>query len=440
MKKFILLTASVLLLASISTSVYAAFMDRVLVVVNEDVVTQSEFDYRLQRIRDEVAKDPKAQPLPADVGQQLLNGLVSDRVQLQEADRRGIVVTDEEVDFTLGRIAEQDNVTVDQLFSVRAQGGESAKRFRTAIRNSIVLSRLTEFYTRSRVVVPEYEIDGFIAINELEENGTEYEIARILIKNPDQNEALAERVRQELGEGLSFQDASVQYSEATDANEGGLMGWRTAATLPEIFLNALKDVKVGGITDVLKTSSGLHILKLVDIKGDRTEIVQNNVRHILISADSEVAKSQAAKRLINIRERIANGEDFSDLARIYSDDSVSAANGGSLGWVSPGEMVKPFEESFQQLNLGEVSEPVATQYGVHIMQVEDRREKNITDQIMRGRADTFLRRQRSEREFQQWVSQLREQAYIEFVADPLSTASTNKGPAEESFDPGQLLN
>ena len=427
-----------ILVASVSTSAYAEFMDRVLVVVNEDVITQSEFDFRLQRVKADVARDPNLPALPPDLSKQLMNSMVMDRIQLQEADRRGITVSDQEVDGALQRLADQQNLTVEQLYSSRLQNGESITRFRDNVKSSIILSRLTEFYTRSRVVVPEYEIDGFIDVNGLEENGTEYQIARILIKDPDENEDLAERVLKELDEGLTFEQAVKTYSQATDLEEGGSMGWRTAEQLPEMFVEAIKDTKVGGVTDVLKTPGGLHILKLLDLKGDRTEIIQNNVRHILISADSSVAKSQASRRLIDIRERIKNGESFSDLARIYSDDSVSAANGGSLGWVSPGQMVKPFEESFQKLNLGEISEPVATQYGVHIMQVEDRREKNITDQVMRNRADNFLRRQRAGREYDQWIQQLRSQAYVNFVVeDPLST-DDDEEPAEESFNPSQL--
>ena len=439
MKKIFSPIVGVFLLTTLSTNVYAEFMDRVLVVVNEDVITQSEFDYRLQRIKEETSKDPNFPGLPPDVGKQLMNSLVLDRVQLQEADRRGIEIAEEEVDSALEQIAERENLTVSQLYNDRVRNGESLTRFRNNIKKSIILSRLTEFYTRSRVVVPEYEIDGFIDINGLEDNGTEYQISRILIKNPEENEDLADQVLQELEQGLSFQSAVEQYSQATDVEDGGGMGWRTADQLPEMFVEAIKDTKVGGVTKVLKTSGGLHILKLVDLKGDRTEIIQNNVRHILISAESSVAKSQAAKRLINIRERINNGESFSDLARIYSDDSVSAANGGSLGWVSPGQMVQPFEDSFQKLNLGEISEPVVTQYGVHIMQVEDRREKNITDQIMRNRADNFLRRQRAGREYDQWVKQLLAQAYVDYVVeDPLST-EVNAGPVEESFNPSQIL-
>ena len=439
MNKKLSLTVGLFLLASISTNVSAEFMDRVLVVVNEDVITQSEFDFRLQRVKADAARDPNLPALPPDVSKQLMNSMVMDRIQLQEAERRGITVTDQEVDLTLERLAQQQNLTVPQLLNSRLQNGESAVRFRNNVKSSITLSRLTEFYTRSRVVVPEYEIDGFIDINGLEETGTEYQISRILIKDPEENQALAEQVVKELDEGLSFQQAVKQYSQATDAEEGGGMGWRTADQLPEVFVEAIKDTKVGGVTEVLKTPGGLHILKLVDLKGDRTEIIQNNVRHILISAESTVAKSQASKRLIDIRERIKNGESFADLARIYSDDSVSAANGGSLGWVSPGQMVKPFEDSFQKLNLGEISEPVATEYGVHIMQVEDRREKNITDQVMRNRADNFLRRQRASREYDQWIKQLRAQAYVNFVVDdPLST-ETESGSDEENFNPSQIL-
>ena len=223
--------------------------------------------------------------------------MVLDHIQLQEAERRGIVISDEEVDAALERLAGQENLTVQQFLTIASQQGESPARFRKNVRNSITLSRLTEFYARSRVVVPDYEIDGFIDINGLADNGTEYQIARILIKNPEENQALAEQVRRELDEGLSFEEAVQKYSQSPDAAEGGEMGWRTASQLPEIFLTAIKDVKVGGVTDVLSTPGGLHILKLIDLKGDRTEIVQNNVRHILISASSAVAKSQAAKRL-----------------------------------------------------------------------------------------------------------------------------------------------
>lgn len=393
-------------------------MDRVLVIVNEEVITQSEFDYRMQTVLAEIKKDSD-QPPPPDLSKQLIDGMVSDRVQLQEARRRGITITDDELDRAIQNFAAQQNFTVQQLIISLQQRGETIERFRETVRDSLTISRLTEFYARSRVVVPDYEIEGFLAQNKIGDSDTEYQIAHILMKNPEQNLALAESLVNQIRDGLSFQQAVLNYSVATDAQEGGVLGWRRPEQLPEVFSEAIKTLSVGEVTDVLQSTNGLHILKLLDVKGQRNEVVQNDVRHILISASSQVARAQASKRLSEIRQRILDGEDFSSLARIYSDDSVSAANGGGLGWVSPGEMVREFEETFKQSAIGEVSPPFATQYGVHILQVLDRREKNITDQLMRSRADNFLRRRRAEREFQQWVRELREQAYIEFVSEPV---------------------
>jgi peptidyl-prolyl cis-trans isomerase SurA len=393
----------------------AEYTDKVLVIVNEDVITQSEFEYRLQSVMAELQRSDAEKP--EDLEKQLLDGMVSDRLQIQEAERRGITVTDQELASAIERFAGQQKLTLDQFSRNLAASGQPIERFAETVRESLTISRLTDYYARARVIVPDYEIDGFIAANKLDEDASEYEIAHLLIKNPDKNIELAQRIRKEIANGLSFQEAVLTYSEGIDGQEGGRMGWRTAAQLPEVFLNAIKDVQVGGVTPVLESSNGLHILKLLDLKGDRTEIVQSNVRHILITAESKVAKSQASKKLFNIRQRILDGEDFEQLARIYSDDSVSAANGGSLDWVSPGQMVKEFEAAYTQLPLMEVSQPIESQFGVHILRVEDRRKKNITDQMIRNRADGYLRRQRADREFNQWVRELREQAYVEFVSE-----------------------
>ena len=398
-------------------SAHADFMDRVLVIVNEDVITQTEFDHRLLTVLGEIEK--KGGTKPADIEKQLLDGMVSDRLQIQEAKRRGISISDDELENALGRFGAQQGLNPQQL-EVQVEGqGQSFPRFAESVRESLTISRLTEYYARTRVIVPDYEIDGFIAQNKMDDAGAEYQIAHILIKDPETNRELANQAMSELKSGLSFQDAVSKYSEATDAQEGGVIGWRSLDQLPEAFREPIKSVSVDGVTDLLESANGFHILKLLDLKGEREEIIQNEVRHILISSTTDVAKSQAAKKLANIRQRIVGGEDFSDLARIYSDDSVSAATGGSLGWVSPGDMVLPFEEAFKKLPIGEVSKPINTQYGVHIIEVLDRRKKNITDRMIRGKVDNILRRQRAEREFQQWIRELKEQAYIEHVSEPV---------------------
>ncbi|MFT6034294.1 MAG: peptidyl-prolyl cis-trans isomerase SurA [Arenicella sp.] len=400
---------------SLVSQAQSAFMDRVLVIVNEDVITQSEFDYRLATVLREM---DNSKPVPADLHKQLLDGMVSDRLQVQEANRRGIEISDQELMQAIQRFAGQQNTTVTELQTSLEGQGQSFDKFKESVRDSLTISRFTDYYAQTRVVVPEYEINGYMDQNKLNSDNSEYNVAHILIKNPETNADLAEQVRVQINNGLSFQKAVLSYSEAGDAKDGGVIGWRTAEQLPEVFLAAVKDLEAGQVSQVIASPNGLHILKLLERKGDKTEIIQTQVSHILIKADSKVAKSQASKKLFDLRQRILDGESFEDLARIYSDDTGSAATGGSLGWVSPGQMVQPFEEAFKQIALKQVSQPIDTQFGMHILIVDDRRKKNVTEQLARGRAESILRRQRADREFGQWVRELLEGAYVEHVSKP----------------------
>lgn len=409
--------ASIVMAASVSVAAQqdSTFMDRVLVIVNEDVITQSEFDYRLRTVLQEFDETKKA---PANLNKQLLDSMVSDRLQVQEANRRGIEISDEELSQAIQRFAAQQNVSVAQLRTSLEAQGQPFGKFSESVRDSLTISRFTDYYARTRVVVPDYEIDGFMLANNLTGDNSEYNVAHILIKDPEKNAALAQKVRAEIEEGLSFQQAVLAYSEAVDAQDGGVIGLRAEKDLPEIWKQAVKSMDTGEVSQVIAGDNALHILKLLERTGDKTEIIQTQVSHILIKAESKVAKSQASKKLRDLRQRILNGEDFDDLARIYSDDTGSAATGGSLGWVSPGQMVQPFEEAFDQIALNEISEPIDTQFGMHILKVEERRKKNVTEQIKHGQAENVLRRQRADREFGQWVRELLEGAYVEHVSSP----------------------
>ena len=418
-KKIVGLTTVVMsVLCVTSMNTLAQVSDHVLVIVNDDVITQSEFDFTMARVRSDAAK--ANQVLPEDVNKQLLDSMINDRLQLQEAERRSLVVTDEEVEESIAKFAEQQGQTVAELEKSLGNSGQALALFKKSVRESLTISLLTEFYANNRVFVPEYEVEGAMEQNKLGEAGNEYQVAHLFIKDADLNLEKAQQIHEEIVSGLDFTEAVIKYSEGAGAQAGGLIGWRTAEALPELFANAIKKAEVGGISDVLQSQNGLHILKLVDRKGERIEILQSKVRHILIEAEGDIAMKQASKRLKEVKKRILNGEDFADMARIYSDDSVSAAEGGSLDWVSPGQMVKPFEDTFDQLAMEEVSEPVETQYGVHIIQVMDRRQENVTEIVMRNRVRGVLRRQRASREFNQWVLQLKEQAYIDYVAEPAS--------------------
>lgn len=393
--------------------------DKVLVIVNDDVITQSEFDFRLASVNAELVQTGQA--LPEDFIKQLMDSMINDRLQIQEAERRGIEVSEAQVDEAVARFAEQQGQTLDEFKQSLGNVEQALQGFRQTVKDSLIISLLTEFYANNRVFVPNYEIEGAMEQNKLGDASFEYQIAHLFIQNVDDNKEKAELIREQLKDGdLDFTVAVNKYSQATGAaaKDGGLIGWRKADELPELFSTAIKGVQVGGVSDVLESPNGLHILKLVDRKGDVIEILQTNVRHILIEAEGDIAIKQATKKLLKIKERIDAGEDFGQLARIHSDDSVSAANGGSLDWVNPGQMVAPFEEAFKQVALNDVSQPVVTQFGVHILQVVDRRQENVTEIVMKNRVRGVLRRQRANREFSQWVRQLKEQAYISHVAEP----------------------
>lgn len=406
-------------LAALFISLQAlAYSDKVLVIVDEDVITQSELDARLRVILSEpdIQKQPGFQEaLPG----QVLESLINDRLQLQEAERRGLVVTDEEVEAAINRMAQQQSMSLAQFKQTLLQNGETFASVKYNIKDLLTISKLKEYYTYARVEVPDYEVDGFIEQNKLAVNDTEYQLAHILIKDPEQNLEIANDIVMNVRSGeTSFQRAALNYSEAVDAQDGGVIGWRRLDQLPEIFANTIKKMSVGDISDVLTSANGLHILKLMDVKGTITEIEQHNVIHILFSATTDVAKSQAKKRALKVRQEIIEGADFNDMARVHSDDSVSAANGGELGWVNPGQMVPPFEAAYKVLNLGDVSQPVESRFGIHLIKVLDIRKQNITEQVLRSRAANLLRQQRGQREYQQWVRELREQAYVHYVDQP----------------------
>ena len=260
MKKLVRVTdllkiLSLALTAAFSVSAIAqeqsAFMDRVLVIVNEDVITQSEFDYRMQSIASEFSAE---NPAPPNIAEQLLDSMISDRMQVQEANRRGIGVSEEELDAAIERFAAQQNASTEQLKATLESQGQPFFKFRESVRDTLVISRLTDFYARTRVVVPDYEIDVAIEQAGLGADDSEYLISRILIKDPDSNAALAQKVRDEIDAGLTFQEAVLTYSEAPDAQEGGLIGWRKPDNLPTQWAEALKDLEAGQVSQVISTA------------------------------------------------------------------------------------------------------------------------------------------------------------------------------------------
>jgi len=378
----------------------------------------AEFDYRYQLVLRDYQAKPDAQP-PANLAEQLLDTMVSEKLQIQEARRRDIKINNDELDQAVERYAAQQGLSVVQLNESLVRQGQSFASFSQVLKENMLVARLNEYYAQYRVSVPDYEIDGFIERNNWGGDETEYLLAHILLPAGEENRQLAQDIVSQLRQGASFQQAVLTHSSAVNASQGGVIGWRKKQQLPSIFTSALEGLSVGQVSDVVSGPNGFHILKLQDQRGQATEIVQSKVKHILIKAETPIARKRAKLRLDRLRNEIMQGKEFSDLARIYSDDTGSAARGGDLGWVSSGQMVPPFERAYQALAIGELSQPVESRYGIHLIQVDERQTKNVTEQLVRARAENILRRQRAEREYSQWVRSLRDRAYIQEVNSPV---------------------
>lgn len=407
-------------------------IDRIMVIVNDDVITESEFSRQLRNIKNELrSRDAK---LPADsmLRKQVLERMINDKIQLQIAARTGVQVSESVVDNAVRTLAARNNLSVTELRDVLQRDGIAFEAFRANVKTQLTIRRLVEREIASRVAVTEEEISGFLATQNSSQDGAglEYNVSHILIRVPEaagteadeDAKQRAEQVLEEIRGGMDFEQAAVSYSQAQDALDGGNLGWRKPGHLPKLFLSALGDLKPGQVSDVLRSPNGFHLLKLNEIRGQRTsKVQQTQARHILIQIDDFITPEEARRRLLNIRERIANGEDFAELARAHSSDPVSSTKGGDLGWLNPGDTILPFEQTMNRLQVGEVSEPVRTPFGMHIIQVVDRRTEDVGEQLDRNNARQQIHARKSDERYDQWLRQVREESYVEYRSESLST-------------------
>ncbi|MGI9303074.1 MAG: peptidylprolyl isomerase [Gammaproteobacteria bacterium] len=408
------------LLAATGAAAEATLLDRIVVVVEDDVITQSEFDERLQITRQRLSSTP-----PVDVlRRQVLERLVMEKLQLQEAERFGMSVDDITLNDATRDIARRNNMNLEEFRRNLLAEGIDYIEFREQIRNELVIDRLRQRQLQGRVRVSDQEIDEFIASQSGALNSqAEYRLGHILIAlpeaaSPEQIQAARERaqaVRQKLLDGEDFTEVAVSSSNGQRALEGGDLGWRSAPQLPSIFARAVTGMKTGDTSDLIRSPSGFHIVRLLEQRGlQRTMIEQTRARHILITPNELLTMEQAREKLAALRDRIEGGDDFAELSKANSDDKGSAANGGDLGWISPGEMVPEFEDVMKTLSKDEMSEPFRSSFGWHIVQVLDRREHDSTEESQRVRARDFIRERKAEEELELWLRRLRDESYVEY--------------------------
>jgi peptidyl-prolyl cis-trans isomerase SurA len=398
-------------------------MDRIVAIVDQAVVTEQELESRIATVTAQFKKQGTELPAEAILRKQILERLITDTLQLQYAAQTGLKVDDNQLDKTIGRIAEQNQLSLAEFTEALAKDGVSMTKFRADIRNEITLARLREREVDGRVNVSESEIDNFLTSQAANnENQDEYEIAHLLIRTPEEGatediqkaKIKVDKALSELNGGVSFAKVSASYSDAPNALEGGSLGWKSAAQMPALFLDALKAMKVGEVSAPLRSPNGFHVLKLNNKRGGNSPLViqQTHARHILIKLSEIMSEKDGKLKIDGIKERLDNGEKFEALARQYSEDST-ASTGGDLNWVNPGDTVPQFEKAMNELKDMQISMPVRTQFGWHLIQVMERRSQDMSKEAARLKARQEIRAKKADEAYQDWIRELRDRAYVE---------------------------
>ena len=415
--------------ATIALPVHAApravEVDRIVAVVNSEVITALQLRARIEQAKRQLTRQGVELPPDNVLERQLLERLIVERAQVQLAQETSLRVDDATLERAIERIAGNNKLSVEQLRAALEKDGVAWNRFRDEIRTEILLTRLREREVDSRVVVTDAEIDNFIANNPDAFSGQEFSVAHILLRTPEgatpqQIEAVgrrAEQVMTRLRSGEDFARVAAEVSDAPDGLSGGALGWRPLDRLPGLFADAVRRMQPGETSPILRSAAGLHIVRLVERRGGGAEAVQQleqtRARHILIKTSEVLSDTDAEARLLAIRERVVNGADFGELAKASSAD-LSAAKGGDLGWLNPGDTVPEFERAMNALQAGEVSPPVRSPFGWHLIQVMERRVQDVTDERKRSAARQALRERKAEQAYEDWVRQLRDSTYVDY--------------------------
>ncbi|MFC4259878.1 peptidylprolyl isomerase [Marinobacter lacisalsi] len=399
-------------------------LDRVIAIVDDGVILQSELDARVNTIRSRLQAQGTGLPPRQVLEERVLDQLITENIQLQMAEKMGMRVSDNELNETINRIARSNNLTVEQFEEQLAVEGVSYQEAREQIRREMLVSRVQQRRVDSRVRVTDREVKNYLEQTAGQtETTTEYLLAHILVAvdNFSDQEAVSEarekarRLREEIAEGRDFQSVAVAESDASNALEGGVMGWRSRADLPSLVTDIVPKLPLNQPSEVLQSGSGFHIVQVLDRRGGETRNVveQARVRHILVRTTDVVSDEKAEQRINNVYLQLQNGADFGELAKEYSDDPGSGSAGGDLGWVSPGQMVPAFEEAMMNAPVGEFTRPFRSRFGWHILEVQERRNQDISEQVRGSEARQALYRRKYETELQNWLQEIRDEAYVE---------------------------
>ena len=399
-------------------------IDRIVAVVEDDAVMESELDERVSMVTRRLSKSPNQLPPRELLKRQVLERVVLEHLQLQVASRRGIRIDDLSLNEAMRNIANRNKLSLEEFRDALVQDGIDYVKFREQVRNELIIDKLRARVVNSKVQVTDQEVNELIASQTGSINkDSEYWLRHILISvpeaaSPDEVKAAREKahaVRDLALNGEDFAQLAISDSDGRNSLEGGDLGWRKADQLPSIFERIVVNLSKDEISEIIRSPSGFHIVKLEDVRGKSGGPVnQTRARHILLRSNAVMTNDKARRQLRSLKQRIVNGEDFARLAKANSDDTGSAIRGGDLGWTSPGDLVPEFEEAMDRLRIGEISDPFQTPFGWHIVEVIDRRRQDSSPDVMRTQARDIVRRRKIEEETELWLRRLRDESYVEY--------------------------
>lgn len=424
MKKIIVFVSLVSLFLSASVFSKVVEFDRIVAVVNKDIITLSELNTEIDNIKQQLRANKSQLPSDTILQKQILERLIVKRLQLEIANMVGIKVTDDMLNSAVGDVATQNKLSISELQQVLKRDGVDYKAFRENLRNQIIVQQLRSRQVINRITVSEQEVDNFIENQRARgTTNTEFHIGHILIStpeaaSPEKLQAAKEKamnILDKLRAGADFKQAAISYSDGQQALKGGDLGWKKSGELPTLFENVVIKMKPGATSKIIRSPSGYHIIKLFDARGNNARIVtQTSVRHILIKPNELTTEKDAKNRLQQLKARIEDGDDFAELAKSNSDDKGSAVKGGALGWVSKGDLVPQFEKVMNRSKVNIVSKPFKSPFGWHILQVLERRKHDGTQEYQRSQARQAIRKRKIEEDTQTWIQRLRDEAYVEY--------------------------
>ena len=419
---FSLFTATIL---SCYLPVSAEVLGKIAAVVEDDVILEQELDKEVALIAQRIQASNTQMPPEYILRKQVLEKMIVDKLQRQLAEKAGISITEEMLNNSAADIAQKNNMSLQQFREELQRQGLDYKSFLDNMRNEIIINQLRGREIGGRIKVTDREIDHYLETQgQASNDAIQYHLGHILIAVKEaassteiqQAQSKADKLVNNLRAGQDFTQAAISESEDDNALKGGDLGWRTINDIPTLFTDKVKTMLANQVADPIRSPSGFHIIKMLDIKGLNDHIItQTKVRHILIKTNDLIDDEEAKKRLIALKTRIIDGDDFASLARAHSDDKGSALKGGSLDWVGPDDLVKPFEEAMGKLEINQISEPIQTQFGWHLIQVLDRKNKDDSLEHKRNNVRDSLRKRKIEEETELWMRRLRDEAYVEIM-------------------------